>query len=36
MPKTYSEINEKIKKGNVVVVTAEEMIKRMPKLEDRI
>ncbi|MFX1308712.1 MAG: homocysteine biosynthesis protein [Promethearchaeota archaeon] len=27
MPKTYSEINEKIKNGKVVVVTAEEMIK---------
>ncbi|MFW9875930.1 MAG: homocysteine biosynthesis protein, partial [Candidatus Thorarchaeota archaeon] len=27
MPKTYNEINEKIKSGNVVVVTAEEMIK---------
>ncbi|MFX1377682.1 MAG: homocysteine biosynthesis protein [Promethearchaeota archaeon] len=27
MPKTYNEINEKIKKGNVKVVTAEEMIK---------
>ena len=27
MTKTYSEINEKIKNGNVVVVTAEEMIK---------
>jgi uncharacterized protein (DUF39 family) len=26
MPKTYTEINEKIKKGEVVVVTAEEMI----------
>jgi len=26
MPKTYQEINEKIKKGNVVVATAEEMI----------
>jgi len=26
MPKTYAEINEKIKKGEVVVVTAEEMI----------
>jgi uncharacterized protein (DUF39 family) len=26
MPKTYAEINEKIKKGDVVVVTAEEMI----------
>ena len=26
MPKTYLEINEKIKKGEVVVVTAEEMI----------
>lgn len=26
MPKTYSEINDKIKKGEVVVVTAEEMI----------
>jgi len=26
MPKTYKEINEKIKKGEVVVVTAEEMI----------
>lgn len=26
MPKTYQEINEKIKKGEVVVVTAEEMI----------
>ncbi|MFX1302217.1 MAG: homocysteine biosynthesis protein [Promethearchaeota archaeon] len=26
MPKTYNEINEKIKNGNVVVVTAEEMI----------
>ena len=27
MTKTYAEINEKIKNGNVVVVTAEEMIK---------
>jgi len=27
LPKTYNEINEKIKKGDVVVVTAEEMIK---------
>ena len=27
MPKTYNEINEKIKNGDVVVVTAEEMIK---------
>ncbi len=27
MTKTYNEINEKIKKGDVVVVTAEEMIK---------
>lgn len=27
MPKTYVEINEKIKNGDVVVVTAEEMIK---------
>ncbi|MFX1419849.1 MAG: homocysteine biosynthesis protein [Promethearchaeota archaeon] len=27
MPKTYYEINEKIKNGDVVVVTAEEMIK---------
>ena len=26
MPKTYAEINEKISKGEVVVVTAEEMI----------
>lgn len=26
MPKTYAEINEKIRKGEVVVVTAEEMI----------
>ncbi|HUW34932.1 MAG TPA: homocysteine biosynthesis protein [Planctomycetota bacterium] len=26
MPKTYAEINEKIRKGTVVVVTAEEMI----------
>ena len=26
MSKTYSEINEKIRKGEVVVVTAEEMI----------
>ena len=26
MPKTYAEINEKIRKGSVVVVTAEEMI----------
>jgi len=27
LPKTYNEINEKIKNGDVVVVTAEEMIK---------
>ena len=26
MPKTYAEINEKIRKGQVVVVNAEEMI----------
>jgi len=26
MPKTYAEINEKIKNGNVVVLTAEEMV----------
>ena len=26
MPKTYAEINEKIRKGSVIVVTAEEMI----------
>ena len=26
MPKTFEEINEKIKKGQAVVVTAEEMI----------
>ena len=26
MPKTYDEINEKIRKGEVVVVTAEEMV----------
>ncbi len=26
LPKTYQEINEKIKNGQVVVVTAEEMI----------
>ena len=27
MPKTIKEINQKIREGNVVVVTAEEMIK---------
>ena len=31
MVKTYSEINEKIKNGNAVVVTAEEMIKIVEK-----
>lgn len=31
MPKTYNEINEKIKNGNVVVVTAEEMINIVEK-----
>lgn len=29
MTKTYNEINEKIKKGDVIVVTAEEMIKKV-------
>ena len=31
MPKTIKEINEKIKKGNVVVVTAEEIIDLVDK-----
>ena len=31
MTKTYEEINNKIKNGNVVVVTAEEMIKFVEK-----